>query len=75
MTIWKKTVMAAGLLGVAVSLSACGSSSLASGGGSDTLNVVFLPSDSAKEETAARKALTTEIHKATGKKSERSDNH
>lgn len=69
MTIWKKTVMAAGLLGVAVSLSACSSSPLANGGKhSDTLNVVFLPSDSAKEETAARKALTTEIHKATGKK-------
>ncbi len=68
MTIFKKALLATGLLGVALSLGACSSKSLANGDSSKTLNVVFLPSDSAKEEDAARKALTTEIHKATGKK-------
>ena len=65
---WKKALAAAGLIGMSVTLAAC-SSPLANGGKkSGTLNVVFLPSDSAKEEGAARKALTEEIHKATGKK-------
>lgn len=68
MTIWKRAMVAAGLIGMSVTLAAC-SSPVANGGKkSDTLNVVFLPSDSAKEEDAARKALTSEIHKATGKK-------
>ncbi|WP_416186353.1 MAG: Phosphate-import protein PhnD [Lentilactobacillus parabuchneri] len=68
MSMLRKSVMAMGLLGVALSLSACGSPVASTGKNSDTLNVVFLPSDSAKEEDAARKALTQEIHKATGKK-------
>lgn len=62
-----KTIVAAvSLLGIVLSLGGCASSSKSQS--SKTLTVVFLPSDSAKEESAARTDLSKKISEATGKK-------
>ncbi len=76
MKIFKKTLLAAGLVGVALSAAGCQSAdSTGNSASNKSLSVVFLPSDSAKEATAARTAVAKELSKATGKKSNRQDDN
>jgi phosphonate transport system substrate-binding protein len=65
----KRLLVAALLLIVGSSgLAACSNSSSKSSNSKKPLTIVFLPSDSAKEEGAARTALKEKISQATGRK-------
>ena len=69
MTPLKRTLLLTGMVGLSLAAAGCSTKSNADQAGkSKELTVVFLPGDSAKEATAARTALASEIHKATGKK-------
>ncbi|KRL80941.1 phosphate/phosphite/phosphonate ABC transporter substrate-binding protein [Secundilactobacillus paracollinoides] len=69
MKIFKRSLLAAGMVGVALSAAGCQSAdSTGESASNKSLSVVFLPSDSAKEATAARTSVAKALSKATGKK-------